>query len=163
VNAKRTARRRALMPDSIGVVLLRGSAFPRTVTGACTVKGDVTINGNVSVKPGAYLDAAYLGTKLTINGNVNVGKDAILGLGCSFGYHDCGFSPPSWIGAVTVNGYVVASQPLTMFLDFSTIHGNVVSNAAVTCLPALHNPRRACITRSARRNLSSFVTFGRRP
>ena len=99
-----------------------------TVTGTCTIKGEVTINGNVSVKPGAYLDAAYAGTQLTINGNVNVAKDAKLGLGCTFGYHDCGFSPPAWIGNVTVNGNIVASQALTMFIDFTTIHGNVISN-----------------------------------
>ena len=98
-----------------------------TVTGTCTIKGEVTVNGNVSVKPGAYLDAAYLGTDLTINGNVNVAKGAKLGLGCTFGYHDCGFNP-IWLGAVTVNGNIVASQPLTMFLDFTTIHGNVISN-----------------------------------
>jgi hypothetical protein len=98
-----------------------------TVTGDCTIKGEVTINGNVSVRAGAYLDAAYLGTRLTINGNVNVGNDARLGLGCTFGYHDCGFNP-TWLGAVVVNGNIVASQPLTMYLDFVTIHGNVVSN-----------------------------------
>jgi hypothetical protein len=87
----------------------------------------VTINGNVRIADGAYLDAAYLGTELTINGNVHVGRCAKLGLGCSFGYHDCGFSG-AWLGAVTVNGNVVASQALTMYLDFTTIHGNVVSS-----------------------------------
>jgi hypothetical protein len=99
-----------------------------TVTGDCTVKGDVNINGNVRVTQGATFDAAYIGTRLTINGNVNVGKDAVLSLGCSFGYHDCGVNPAVWEGAITVNGNIVASQALTMFLDFLTIHGNVVSN-----------------------------------
>lgn len=100
-----------------------------TVTGDCTITDEVTINGNVRVVDGAYLDAAYVGTKLTINGNVSVGPDAILGLGCSFGYHDCGFNPGIWRGNVTVNGNIVANQALTMYLDFLTIHGNVVSNA----------------------------------
>jgi hypothetical protein len=81
-----------------------------TVTGTCTVMGDVTINGNVTVKPGGYLDAAYLETKLIINGNVHVGKNAKLGLGCSFGYHDCLFDPSAWEGNVVVNGNVVANQ-----------------------------------------------------
>lgn len=111
-----------------GGVLAPGVYNGLTVAGDCVINGDVTINGNVSVKPGAYLDAAYLGTHLTINGNVHVGEDARLGLGCSFGYHDCGFNPAAWLGNVTVNGNIVATQPLTMFLDFTAIHGNVVSN-----------------------------------
>jgi hypothetical protein len=97
------------------------------VTGNCTIKGAVTINGNVTVADGAYLDAAYLGTRVTITGNVNVGKAAKFGLGCTYGHHDCGFVP-SWLGNVTVNGNVTASQALTMYLDFATIHGNVISN-----------------------------------
>jgi hypothetical protein len=99
-----------------------------TVTGDCTVKSSVTIDGNVTVADGAYLDAAYLGTRLTINGNVHVGSGAKLGLGCTFGYHDCGFNPAAWPGKVTVNGNVVADQALTMFIDFTTIHGSVISN-----------------------------------
>jgi hypothetical protein len=110
-----------------GGVLQPGIYDGLTVTGDCKVTGDVTINGNLTVKPNAYLDAAYLGTRLTINGNVNVAKDAKLGLGCTFGYHDCGFAA-DWLGNVTVNGNIVANQALTMFLDFVTIHGNVVAN-----------------------------------
>ena len=97
------------------------------VTGNCTVKGPVTINGNVTVADNAYLDAAYNGTKLTINGNVKVSSRAKLGLGCTYGYHDCGLNPV-WLGNVTVNGNITANQALTMYLDFTTIHGNVVSN-----------------------------------
>lgn len=110
-----------------GGVIAPGTYNGLTVTGDCTITGDVTINGNVRVADGAYLDAAYLGTRLAINGNVSVGKDAILGLGCSYGYHDCGFSG-AWLGAVTVNGNIVANQALTLYLDFVTVHGNVVVN-----------------------------------
>ena len=99
-----------------------------TVTGACTIAGDVTINGNVTVGKGADLEAAFLGTTLTVNGNVKVKKGATLGLGCSFGFHDCGFDPSLWPGHVTVNGNIVATQALTLFLDFSTVHGNVMVN-----------------------------------
>jgi hypothetical protein len=98
-----------------------------TVTGSCTVQGALTINGNVRVANGAYLDAAYSGTMLTINGNVSVGKGAKLGLGCTYGYHDCGFTP-DWLGNITVNGNVSANGALTVYLDFVTIRGNVVSN-----------------------------------
>jgi len=98
-----------------------------TVTGTCVINGDVTIDGNVMIKPGAYLDAAYLGTNLTINGNVHVSQGATLGLGCALFYHDCG-AVPGQFGTVTVNGNIVATKPLTMFIDFTTIHGNVVAN-----------------------------------
>ena len=111
-----------------GGVLAPGVYNGLTVTGDCVINGDVTINGNVTIKPDAYLDAAYLGTRLAVNGNIHVGRNATLGLGCSFGYHDCGFDPTAWLGAVTVNGNIVATQALTMYLDFTTIHGNVVAN-----------------------------------
>jgi hypothetical protein len=99
-----------------------------TVTGDCVVTGSVTIDGNVRVLGGAYLDAAYLGTRLTINGNTTVGRDAKLGLGCTFGYHDCGLNPSAWVGNVVANGNIVANQARTMFIDFTTVHGNIVSN-----------------------------------
>jgi len=111
-----------------GGAIAPGTYDGLSVTGDCTITDEVTINGNVRVANGAYLDAAYLGTRLTINGNVSVGKDAKLGLGCSFGYHDCRFDPSAWIGNVTVNGNIVANQALTMFLDFTTVHGNVIVN-----------------------------------
>lgn len=116
-------------PTCSGGAIAAGSYAGLTVTGTCTIATAVTINGNVKVADGAYLDAAYNGTRLTINGNVDVGKGAKLGLGCTFGYHDCGVSfPPPWGGRITVNGNIVANQALTMYLDFTTIHGNVVSN-----------------------------------
>jgi hypothetical protein len=99
-----------------------------TVTGDCTITGDVTINGRVTVAKGADLEAAFLGTRLTVNGDVKVGQGATLGLGCSFGFHDCGFNPTLWPGNVTVNGNIIATQALTLYLDFSTVHGNVTVN-----------------------------------
>jgi hypothetical protein len=110
-----------------GGTLAPGGYGGLTVSGNCKIDGAVTIDGNVKIADGAYLDAAYSGTRLTINGNVSVGKGAKLGLGCTFGYHDCG-DIPDWFGNVTVNGNINANQALTMYLDFTTIHGSVVSN-----------------------------------
>ena len=109
------------------------------VTGNCTVMGAVTINGNVRVADNAYLDAAYSSTRLTIKGNVTVGTRAKLGLGWMFGYHDCGLNPV-WLGNVTVNGNITANQALTMYLDFATIHGNVVSNGGGDITMVDHPP-----------------------
>jgi hypothetical protein len=105
-------------------VIAPGDYADLVVAGNCVINGAVTISGNVMVLEGAYLDAAYSGTRLSIGGNVVVAKGAKLGLGCSFGYHDCGFSG-TWLGAVTVDGNILANQALTMYLDFIIVHGNV--------------------------------------
>jgi hypothetical protein len=92
-----------------------------TVTGNCTFANGAatTIRGNLIVAPGALLNdhAASTGT-VHVTGNVIVGKGAVLGLG---DYN------PSHNNA-TVDGNVVANQPLTLYLGAMTVHGNVVSN-----------------------------------
>lgn len=113
----------------------RGQLAPGTyerlvVRGTCTVKGAVTVNGNVRVARGADLDAAYLATRFTVNGNISVGTGARLELGCAASYHDCDQGAPAdWAGKVIVNGNIVANRALTIYLDSTTVHGNVVVNA----------------------------------
>jgi hypothetical protein len=94
------------------------------VTGHCVVNSMVVVFGDVKIDDGAYLDATYFNTRLTIDGNVKVGRRAKLGLGCTWGYHDCLFGG-NWLGAVKVNGNVEARDALTMYLDFAIIQGNV--------------------------------------
>jgi hypothetical protein len=127
-------------PTCSGGAIAPGTYSGLTVTGDCTVKGAVTVNGDVTVADGAWLDAAYLETVMTINGNVKVGTDATLGLGCSFGYHDCGLNPHAWIGNVTVNGNISANQSLTMYLDFTTVHGSVTVNGGGNIALVDHPP-----------------------
>jgi hypothetical protein len=122
-----------------GGAIAAGTYDGLVVTGTCTIKAAVTVNGNVKVADGAYLDAAYNATRLTINGNVSVGTGAKLGLGCTFGYHDCGFVP-NWLGNVTVNGNISANQALTMYLDFTVVHGSVVSNGGGDITMVDHPP-----------------------
>jgi hypothetical protein len=117
------------------------------VTGNCTIKsGPVTINGNLTVTHGVYLNAGWLGTRLTINGNVEVGKGATLGLGCAYFYNDCGFvpgpPPPPWggVGNVTVNGNIEADNALTIYLDSTIVHGNVVVNGGGDATMVDHPP-----------------------
>jgi len=107
-----------------GATLAPGVYKGLNVTGYCKIDGQVVIDGNVKVADGAYLDAAWYGTRLVIDGDVSVGKGATLGLGCSFGYHDCLFTP-TWLGAVSVNGNIDAKDALTMYLDFTIVQGNV--------------------------------------
>ena len=98
-----------------------GTYTSLTVTGNCMFGGDLTINGNVTVADGGVLNdhAFSFADHVVINGNVLVGKDAVLGLGSynPFAVHD-----------TTVNGNIQANQPRTLYLTFTTVHGNVHSN-----------------------------------
>jgi hypothetical protein len=92
------------------------------VTGNCTFADGaaVTINGNLNVADGAILnDHAASSATVLVTGNVRVGKGAVLGLG---------HYNPEGPHAATVNGNIVANQPLTLYLGAITVHGNVVSN-----------------------------------
>jgi hypothetical protein len=95
------------------------------VAANCWFGGDVTVNGSVTVMKGAVLNdhAGSNANHVLITGNVKVGKGAILGLGTynPFATHD-----------TIVNGSVVADQPLSLYLSFATVHGNVVSNGGGT-------------------------------
>ncbi len=93
-----------------------------TVTGTCGfVPGAViTINGNLVIEDGAALnDHAASTATVTVSGNVLVGKGAVVGLGT---YNP--FAPHH----SSVGGNVIANQPLSLYLSFLTIHGNLVSN-----------------------------------
>lgn len=97
-----------------------------TVTGNCWFTGSsVVVNGNLTVAPGAVLNdhaGAPDGSApafVHITGNATVGKGGILGLGT---YNP--FAPHS----TTVDGNIVADQPLSLYLSFMTVHGNLISN-----------------------------------
>lgn len=90
------------------------------VTGNCTFGGDVTVNGNLTVADGAILnDHAASTAKVHVAGNVLVGKGAVLGLG--------DYNPVGPHGS-TVDGNVVANNPLTLYIGAVTIRGNLVSS-----------------------------------
>jgi hypothetical protein len=107
---------------------LSGNSANLTVTGNAYVASGTTLNvtGNLTLARGACLDAFTLGT-VKVAGNVLVGKGAVLALGCSPG--SIGPVPPCGTTTTSdvVGGNIVATQPLTMYLDGDTIHGNVVS------------------------------------
>lgn len=93
-----------------------------TVTGHCGFApgATITIDGNLTVADGAALnDHAAATATVTVSGNVLVGKGAVLGLGT---YNP--FAPHN----SSVGGNVIANQPLSLYLSFLTIHGNLVSN-----------------------------------
>jgi hypothetical protein len=98
-----------------------GTYSSLAVTGVCWWAGaPVTITGNLTVADGAFLnDHAFSTASVTVEGNVKVGKGSVLGLGSynpSSGQH------------TTVAGNIIANQPLSMYLSFMTVHGNLISN-----------------------------------
>jgi hypothetical protein len=115
-----------------------------TITGNAYVASSTTLNvrGDLTLARGACLDAFTLGT-VKVRGNVLVGKKAILALGCSPG--SIGPGPPceEKTTSDTVGRNILADQPLTMYLDGDTIHGNVISiggGPGVTMSPYVNFP-----------------------
>jgi hypothetical protein len=99
-----------------------GTYSSLTVTGVCSFGGGtVTVTHNLVVADGAALNdhAASPLTTVHVGGNVLVGKGAIVGLGT--------YNPSAPHGSV-VDGNVIANQPLSLYISFTTIHGNLISH-----------------------------------
>lgn len=93
-----------------------------TVTGNCgfVAGATITIKGNLVVADGAALnDHAVSDATVNVGGNVMVGKGAVLGLGT---YN------PAIPHNSSVDGNVIANQPLSLYLSFLHIKGNLISN-----------------------------------
>ena len=105
-----------------GGTIAAGTYSSLTVTGVCWFSGGtVTVTRNLVVEDGAALNdhAASPLTTIHVGGNVLVGKGGIVGLGTynPFAPHDS-----------VVDGSVIATQPLSLYISFTTIHGNLISN-----------------------------------
>jgi hypothetical protein len=122
-------------PNSVPICSSAGTALAGNynqlvVTGNSYVAGGTSLNvsGNLILAPGSCLDAFSLGT-VTVGGNILVGRGATLGLGCTPQSLGDPTIPPCFDKTTNdvVGGSIVADQPLTMYLDGDTIHGNVIS------------------------------------
>jgi len=105
-----------------GGTIAAGTYSSLTVSGVCWFSGGtVTVTGNLVVNAGAALNdhAASPLTTVHVGGNVLVGKGGIVGLGTynPFAPHDS-----------VVDGNVIANQPLSLYISFTTIHGNLISH-----------------------------------
>jgi len=118
----------AALAASPGGYTCSGGAIPAGTYDGLTVAagstcafagGTVEINGNLVLEEGAILnDHAGPVASVHVSGNVKVGKGAVLGLGS--------YNPAAQQQTV-VDGNVIATQPLTLYLSFMTIHGNLMS------------------------------------
>lgn len=100
------------------------------ITGVCTVPAgaEVTVNGNVTVAPGAVFDA-QTDSLVAINGNVDAGAGSVFGLGCTFA-HPCDDGNPPAGGTTqdTVSGNVTLNQVFNAAINGDTIGGNLTSS-----------------------------------
>lgn len=99
-----------------------GTYGPLTVTGNCTFgEGTVTINGNLTVAPGAVLnDHAASPATVYVTGNVMVGEGGVVGLGS--------YAPAPSHSSAVVDGNVIGIRAASLYLGGMTIHGNLIVN-----------------------------------
>lgn len=105
-----------------GGTIAAGTYNTLRVTGVCMFGGGtVTVKHNLVVAAGASLNdhAGSAPTTVHVGGNVVVGKGGIVGLGT--------YDPAAPHDTV-VDGNVIANQPLSLYISFATIHGNLISN-----------------------------------
>ena len=110
-----------------------------TVTGNAYVPDGTTLSvgGNLTVAPGACLDAFTRGN-VTVGGNLLVRKGAILGLGCDVTAigpmlpcitpEEVAANDFSFRTNDVVNGNVIATGAYTMYITAAHVRGNLVSN-----------------------------------
>jgi hypothetical protein len=106
-----------------------------TISGVCfTPLGNVKVEKNLTVKPGALLDngtpgdpagSPVVAANLSVGGNITVGRGAVLILGCSPN-SACGGgqSTPPGISSATIGGSVTAVNALAVIIHSSAIGGN---------------------------------------
>jgi hypothetical protein len=105
-----------------GGTIAAGSYSSLKVTGVCMFGGGtVIVRHNLVVAAGASLNdhAASPLTTVHVGGNVLVGKGGIVGLGT--------YNPAAPHDNV-VDGNVIANQPLSLYISFTTIHGSLISH-----------------------------------
>ena len=105
-----------------GGTIAAGNYSSLKITGVCSFGGGtVTVRHNLVVAAGAVLNdhSASPLTTVHVGGNVLVGKGGIVGLGT--------YNPAAPHDSV-VDGNVIANQPLSLYISFTTIHGNLISH-----------------------------------
>ena len=102
-----------------------------TVTGTCAVAADAVIHveGSVTVRADAVLDAQSAPSTIFVKGNVTAAKGSLLGLGCQPDFasktgHPCTVEP-SGHSTITVKGNVTATKASAVLLNGIEVKENV--------------------------------------
>jgi hypothetical protein len=112
------------------------------IAGVCTVdSGPVTVRHNITVLPGAALNAAFGGSDLTVGENLDVKQNAALALGCEASAFPC-FNDdpnnPTMSSHHTVGGNLTAEGALAVLVHADTIGRNLIisgGGGGVNCDP----------------------------
>jgi hypothetical protein len=101
-----------------------------TIAGYCTVPQGATleVTGNLTVDPGAALDAQTYSSTVMVGRNVTAGAGSLLGLGCQSPESVGNTGHPCVDGGnsvVSIGGNVTATGPLGVFLNGVKVSGNV--------------------------------------
>ena len=102
-----------------------------TVTGTCAVAADavIRVDGNVTVRAGATLDAQSAPATILVDGNVTAAKGSLLGLGCQPDFADKTGHPctvePSGHSTITVKGNITTTYVSTVLLNGIKVTQNV--------------------------------------
>jgi hypothetical protein len=124
-----------------------GSIAPGTyaslvIAGACRLDaGPVTVQGNLTVRAGADLYAAFGGSDLKVGGNLNVHSGAVLVLGCEPFVFTCFNDDPNNPTMSTndvLGKNLTAEGALAVLVHHNTLSGNVVlsgGGGGVNCDP----------------------------
>src|SRR6476619_3630302 len=123
-----------------------GAAGPTTCSGTVDSPGTVagTIDGNLTVQPGAALIAAFgtTGSDVTVKGNVDVKNGGAAILGCNPESSPCfddDPTNPTLTVTVAVAGNLTSSQALGVIVHNATVGGNVEQHGGgggFTCDPS---------------------------
>jgi hypothetical protein len=119
-----------------------GTYSSLTITGFCDVvqNATITVNGNLTVAPGAMFDAQSSPSTITVGKNLTAGQDSLVGLGCqpflviggrpitSTG-HPCQ-NDPEGHSVILVKGNLAATNASLVLLNGIKVDGNVALNGS---------------------------------
>jgi hypothetical protein len=119
-----------------GALTCHGGSIPGgiyqsvTVRGHCSLDhGTVIVGGNLTVRRGAALNAAFGGSDLVVRRNVIVEHRAILVLGCEPNAFVCLNDPDQQTGTLSTNdrigGNLIGHHPLMMLVHKSIVAGAI--------------------------------------
>jgi hypothetical protein len=130
-------------------VLAGGSYSSVIVKGFCEVNAGVAVvRGNLTVRPGGVLAAAFATndttgqgrSELVVRGDLIMGKSSTALLGCDAQEFSCLDDPSSTVSApVEVDGDIRANQALGVVLHHGQIGGSITANGGgggVNCTPS---------------------------
>ncbi len=108
-----------------------GTYASLTVTGICSLdSGNVTVRGDVTIRPGGGLNAGFGGSNITVGHDLTVLRTGLLVLGCEPEAFICFNDPDQQVGTMATHhrvlGNLVSQSGLLVVVHHSWIGGSVI-------------------------------------